>query len=342
MLFTQTLTRKLLAVRTYLIVALLTFSSVRSQDAGILDYLPVIEDAIFFTDKYITPANDAAVYQAASGWMVTPKKRAFGDVTLALNFNYFFVPKSDRSFRISNSDFFFFKIDDSDTAITPTALGNDQYVTLRGTMANGDEITMKSPEGIDRENIMYPYIQGSVALWKGTEVIAKFAPRTVLKHVLYQVYGAGLKHNLNQYFANPGKYHFAALGAYSREDVSVEFMEVQAGSAGSLGLNSLNTVIDTWQLQVNASRDIGKLELSAGMIYNYSDFVYALDGNKGDFEYASQLRGYLNSRFEKLSKTKSNYIGEVAGRYDFRKVFVQGTVAFGKFVNTNLSVQYEF
>src|SRR5690606_36913002 len=102
MLFTLISTHRLRKAQTYLMAALFGLSAARSQEAGILEYLPVIEDAIFFTDKYITPATDAAVYQAASGWMVTPQHRKVGDVTLGVNFNYFFVPKSDRSFRINN------------------------------------------------------------------------------------------------------------------------------------------------------------------------------------------------------------------------------------------------
>ncbi|MEY2922932.1 MAG: hypothetical protein RL108_1558, partial [Bacteroidota bacterium] len=37
-----------------------------------------------------------------------------------------------------------------------------------------------------------------------------------------------------------------------------------------------------------------------------------------------------------------NGIGEISGRYQFSKFYVQSSIAFGKFVNTNLSVQYEF
>jgi hypothetical protein len=35
-------------------------------------------------------------------------------------------------------------------------------------------------------------------------------------------------------------------------------------------------------------------------------------------------------------------MGEISGRYQFSKIFVQTTIAFGKFVNSNVSVQYEF
>ena len=69
-----------------------------------------LDDAVMYSDKYITPATDAAVYQASSNWITSPKKRKLFDVTLSVHGNLFFVPKSDRSFEIKNSDFSFFSI----------------------------------------------------------------------------------------------------------------------------------------------------------------------------------------------------------------------------------------
>ena len=62
----------------------------------------LLNDAIFYCDRYITPASDASIYQASSGWISSPKKRKLWDVTLGFNNNIFFVPKSDRKFEIKN------------------------------------------------------------------------------------------------------------------------------------------------------------------------------------------------------------------------------------------------
>jgi hypothetical protein len=69
----------------------------------------LIQDAIYFTDLYVSPAADAAVYQAASSWVNTPQKAELWDFTLGLHVNTFFVPKSDRSFRLNNSDLSFLR-----------------------------------------------------------------------------------------------------------------------------------------------------------------------------------------------------------------------------------------
>ncbi|AWI27006.1 hypothetical protein HYN49_14430 [Flavobacterium pallidum] len=335
--------RKSLLVKGGFIAVVFSSFTANAQDVETIQEVnSLIDDAIFFTDKYITPATDAAVYQAASGWMNTPRKSNLWDFTLGVHVNTFLVPKSDRQFRLSNSDFSFFNIDGTDSAMTPSALGSDEFVTLTG-MLNNAPVVVKSPEGVNRETIIYPYIQGSLGLWKGTEIIAKYSPEINLKHVNYQVYGVGLKHNLSQYFKylESKKISIAALAAYSKEDITVEFLDVQT-SYGNLGFTSLNSLIDTWHFQLSAAKEFKKLELSAAIIMNNSDFEYEIQGEKGSIEEIIPLHDIVNERLTVIDKIKYNYIGEVAARYQFSRFYLQTSIAFGKFVNSNISLQYKF
>lgn len=302
----------------------------------------LLNDALFFSNQYITPATDAAVYQAASGWMTSAKKRKLWDVTLGLHSNVFFVPKRDRSFEVKNSDFSFFQIEGATSATVPTALGNDAQVYLVGDL-DGEQIKLKTPEGVNQETIFYPYLQGSVAVWCGTEMLVKFSPKTKLKKGDYQVYGFGLKHNLSQYFKSfeARKMHWAALALYSKEDISFDFISIPT-QYGSLGINRLNGLVDTWQFQTNVSKEFNKFELMGGLIANVSKFKYVVGGERGSIEDVIPLQEILNKKLEEIYKTKTNLMGEISGRYQIKKVYLQGVVGFGKFVNTNFSVQYEF
>ena len=302
----------------------------------------LIKDAIYFTDLYVTPATDAAVYQAASSWVNTPQKAERWDFTLGVHMNTFFVPKSDRSFRLNNSDLSFFQIENQDSALTPSALGSDEYVTLKGVLG-GSDISLKSPEGVDREVIIYPYLQGSLGIGFDTEVIAKFSPKITLKNVEYQVYGLGLKHSLSQYFETIESNNFfvSALAGYAKEDLTVNFLDIET-QYGNLGFNALNSLIDTWQFQLNASKKWNKVELMAGLITNTSSFEYKVKGEKGKIEEIIPLQSILNNELKVIADNKFNVIGEVSGRVEFYKFFIQTTVAFGKFVNSNLSLQYKF
>ena len=302
----------------------------------------LIKDAIYFTDLYITPATDAAVYQAASSWVNTPQKAELWDFTLGIHVNTFLVPKSDRSFQLNNSDLSFFQIEGQDSAMTPTALGSDEFVTLKGELG-GSDVILKSPEGIDRDFVVYPYLQGSLGIGFGTEAIAKFSPRVTLKNVEYQVYGLGFKHSLSQYFKSveDKNFYISALIAYAKEDLTVNFLDVET-QYGNLGFNALNSLINTWQFQINGSKKWNKFELSSGIITNTSSFEYRVKGKKGAIEEILPLQDVLNGELKSIADSKFNLIGEVSGRLEFNHFFVQTTVAFGKFVNSNISLQYKF
>ena len=307
-----------------------------------------LNDATAYSDKYVTPATDAAVYQSSSGWMSSAKKRKLFAVTLGVYGNAFLVPKSDRSFEIKNSDFSFFTIQNANSepissATVPTALGNEEQYYLVGQLDSNNQINMETPKGINQESIVYPYLQGSISLWKGLEVVGKYSSKVKLKRGNYQVYGFGLKHNFSQYLSSLTKHkiNLAALVAFSKEDISFDFLDTYT-SYGNLGINRITGKVETSQFQISASKEWKKFELMLSSITNRSDIKYFLTGEKGQIEEVIPVQYILNEKLKDIYKTKFNSIWEISGRYQFNKFYVQSSVAFGKFVNTNLSVQYEF
>lgn len=330
-------------MRKYLALVLLFSNLSFSQSEELLQQLGyLINDALFFSDKYITPATDAAVYQASSGWIDTPKKKKLWNVSLSVHTNLFFVPKRDQNFQINNSDFLFFQIENATNATVPTAIGNENQVFLVGEI-DGNEVRLETPKGINQETVFYPYLQAGLGLWKGTEVIVKYSSHVKLKHAEYQVYGVGLKHNLDQYFKSlqKSKINLAALFAYSKEDISFAFLDVNT-SYGTLGINKISGLVDTWQLQFGASKTYKKFELSTGIISNVSNFKYRLTGARGSIEEVLPFQQLLNKQLKDIYKTKTNFLGEVSCRYQISKLYLQTTLGFGKFVNSNFSVQYNF
>ncbi|MET0759008.1 MAG: DUF6588 family protein [Flavobacterium sp.] len=323
----------------FLLITNVSFSQSNEmlEDLGYL-----INDALFFSNQYITPAADAAVYQSSSGWVNSAKKRPLWDVTLGVHANVFFVPNKDREFVINNSDFSFFSIENGTSATVPTALGNDNQVYLVGQLGD-EEVRMKTPEGVNQEVVFYPHLSGAVSLWHGVEFLVKFAPRTKLKKGDYQVYGFGLKHNFSQYIKTmqANKINLAWVVCYSNEDISFGFLDPQT-SSGNLGINKITGFVDTWQFQINASKEYKKFEFLAGVIANTSDVEYRFTGEKGQIEEVVPLQSVLNEKLKEIYKTRTNIIGEVSARYQISNLYLQSTIAFGKFVNSNLSLQYEF
>ena len=327
------------------VILFLLFSNISfSQTAQELEDLGyLIDDALFFSNKYFSPAADAAIYQATSGWMSSPKKRKLWDVTLGIHANAFLVPKQDRKFVVSNSDFTFFHFEDTniDSAILPTALGNNDQLFLVGQIGTSP-VRLKSPEGVNEEIVSYSHFSGSVALWFGTELVVKYAPKTDLKKGNYKVYGFGFKHNLDQYSKGlqSKKINLAGLICYSNENISLDFIDPQT-SVGSLGINRISALVGTWQLQFNASKEYKKFEIASGIIVNVSDVKYKFTGDV-DPNQALPTQSLFNESLKKIYKTRTNYLGEVSCRYKIKNMYLQATFAFGKFVNSNVALQYEF
>ena len=302
----------------------------------------LLSDALLYSEQYIVPATDAAVYQASSAWVMSPKKRKKWDLVLGLHANVFLVPKADRTFQIQNSDFQFFEIEGATSATVPTALGNDNQVYLVGELG-GEQVRFKTPEGINQETVVYPYLQGGIELPYGFEFIVRYSTKTKLKKGDYQVYGFGLKHNFSQYFPKvvAKNIHFAAAAIYSKEDISFDFLDINT-AYGNLGINNLNGLVDTFHFQLSASKEFKRFELITNFIVNYSLFEYVVSGEKGSIEEIIPIQSVINGLLERIAKDKTNFLGEVSGRYQISKFYVQSSIAFGKFVNGNIGVQYQF
>jgi len=322
----------------FLLISNISFSQTAEE---LEDLGHLINDALFFSNKYITPAADAAIYQATSGWMISPKKRKIWDVTLGIHFNAFLVPNKDRQFVINNSDFTFFNIENASSATVPSALGNNNQVNLIGILGT-TPVSLKTPEGVNEEVVLYPHFSVSVALWFGAELVVKYAPKTDLKKGDYQVYGFGVKHNFDQYFKvlQAKKINLAGLVCYSNENISFDFIDPQT-SIGTLGINRISGLVDTWQLQFNASKEYNKFEFATGIILNVSDVKYKFTGDVPPNQ-SIPTQSLFNERLKEIYKTKYNYLGEISCRYKINKMYLQSTFAFGKFVNSNIALQYEF
>jgi len=300
----------------------------------------LLNDALFFSDQYVTPATDAAVYQSVSGWIRSPKEPELWNVGLAIHANVFFTPQSDRTFTINNSDFTFFQLQEGTSATVPTAVGNDYQVKLTG-MLGDSEVVLKTPEGIDMKTVAYPYLQGTLGLPFASQLIIKYSPEVDLKKSKYQVYGVGLMHNVSRYFAplREKKINIAVLAAYSKEDVSFNFLDIQT-DYGTLGINTIQGLVDTWQFQGSGSKEFGNWEVMGSFMVTRSDIEYKVGGEAGTVEEILPFQSIVNTRLKEIYKTRVNYIGEAALKYNIGKFNIQTILAFGKFVNTNVSLQY--
>jgi predicted acetyltransferase len=77
------------------------------------------------------------------------------------------------------------------------------------------------------------------------------------------------------------------------------------------------------------------------VIVNRSNFEYIDSGEKGAIESILPVQQVINTLLETIAESKTNVLGEVAFRYQFNKFYLQNSIAFGKFVNANIGIQYQ-
>lgn len=304
----------------------------------------LISDATWYAGEFIAPATDAVIYQVASAWMFSPKKREKWEFTLGVNNNLFIVPNKNKEMTISNADFSFFQIEgvtSNESVIVPTALGSQSTVYLSGTLdVFGSQETVRTiANGINQETVYYPYLQGAIALPYGFEFLAKYSFKNKLKKGEYHIYGFALQHNISQYFKKleDNNWSIAALLAYNKEDITVDY--IKKSSTISLGIESLNGLIDSYQLQLNIAKSFNKLEITAGTVVNISNIKHKFVGDSSGLN----LQDILNERIKVLDKNQTVFFGEIGGRYAISKaLYFQTTVSFGSELNTNFGLQYEF
>lgn len=323
----------------FVYVAEYTVSAQTSAQLEQVGYL--LGDALFYAEKYITPMTDAAVYQASSSWVLSPEKKKTGKVTFGVHTNLFFVPKSDRIFKLSNNDFTFFEIENQTQTIVPSALGNNHTIFLVGEL-DGEQIRIETPEGVNMETIVYPYLTAAVALPFGTEVVIRYSTKTKLKRGYYQVYGIGIQHNVSQYFSKlkDKNIDLAYMFMYSNEEVGFDFLDLNT-PYGNLGIKKITGFVNTLHFQCSASKSWKKTQVIGSLIANRSFFEYKVSGKKGEIEDVFPVQSTINRLLTTITDPKTNFIGEVAFRYQINKIYLQSSVAFGKFVNANIGVHYQ-
>ncbi len=301
----------------------------------------LLTDALFYSEKFIQPATDASIYQASSGWMITPKKNDDWKINLSVNGNFFLVPNSDRTFEIKNSDFKFFQIENATQLTVPSAIGDNQQYFLVGNFSNS-QVRLKTPEGVNSGLIIYPYLQLNFALKYGFEIVGRYSIKNKIKDSDYQVYGVGLKHNFSHYLLEEeSKWHAAVLFNYSKEEFNLNFLDVTT-PFGTLGLNNLSIDVDTFQSQLGFSKEFNSLEIVGNLIYNKSTFNYKINSPKGTIEEVLPAQETVDNLLNTIEYPKDNFIGELGCNYSFSKKWqLMSKFAFGKFLNFNLGINYQ-
>jgi hypothetical protein len=127
---------------------------------------------------------------------------------------------------------------------------------------------------------------------------------------------------------------------YSNADMTFDFLDIDT-QYGNLGINRISGLVDTYHIQLSASKEINRFEIITNLIVNRSNFKYKVSGDKGSIEEILPIQDIINELLATIAEPKTNVLGEVSLRYRFSRFYVQNSIAFGKFVNANIGIQYQ-
>lgn len=305
----------------------------------------VLDDIVLYTNKYNEKALNSLIYQSSNSWMQSPKLKEKWKFNLALNSNIFIVSNANKTFDIKNSDFKRLKIenvtDDNSIVKVPTAYGTISNTYL-GTSTSFGDIRIKY-DGLNENQIAYPFLQGGLSLPKGFEIMAKYSVRIKLKQGEHQIYGFALQYNLNQHFVKlkAKNINIATLISFNNEEIIGNFLN-ESNSSFALGIEKLKTNINSYHLQLSGSKVYKKFEFTAGIIIIKSEFNNTFIGNQnGIIENSEDL--FNKKAKESLNKNQTLFLGNVSTRYEcFNNLFLQSTFALRNEINASLGLQYEF
>lgn len=314
-----------------------------AQNNYLDDVEDFLTDMLLISNKYVSPAAEAAVYQSTGSWYSSAKSLDLFQVDLSLHINALPVSDAQKSFTVSDSDFIVLDIRDAESAQAPTALGGDTSVFYDFILGE-DNYELQTFEGASQQVFYYPYLQGSIGLWGQTELTLQFVPEVKIDASGYQTFGGAIKHNISQYWLGDNQdsqaLQVALQMAYSLFDSKIFFdgFEVTSTDPDQDALaviNSLTVDANAFTGQLIASKRINKFEFVGAFAVSANQFDYTM-GGEGDF-----LLGLLNDAFTALEDTSVIMRGNIGVNYHMHNWYLASNVTIGKFINTNLSIHYK-
>ena len=314
-----------------------------AQNTYLDDVEDFLTDMLLLSNKYVSPAAEAAVYQSTGSWYSSAKNLDLYQVDLSLHINALPVSNAQKSFTVSDSDFIVLDIRDAESAQVPTALGGDTSVFYDFTLGE-DNYELQTFEGASQQVFYYPYLQGSIGLWGQTELTLQYVPEVKIDASGYQTFGGAIKHNISQYWLGDNQdsqaLEVALQMAYSLFDSKIFFdgFEVTSTDQDQATLAVINSLtVDANAITGNliASKRVDRFEFVGAFAVSANKFTYTM-GGEGDF-----LLGLLNDAFTALEDTSFMMRGNLGVNYHFDNWYVASNVTIGKFINTNVSVHYK-
>ncbi len=314
-----------------LILSLLLVTQISKAQSDI-DLL--IEDMLLVADNFAAPGAEGATLQSSAGWFSSALTLDKWQVEFSVHGNALFVPSSKLSKIVNNNQFEILEISGASNALLPTVYGGDTDVVYEGRIF-GQDFSFDALDGLDKSVVLHGFPQVTVGLPYKTEIAVRYVPEVYIDDVGISTYGAGIKHNLSQYFQrrfDPENFQFALTGNYSNFKADYKFLPVDIQIAN---LNRIKVDANMWNLQVIGSKLYDNFEVMGGVGYTNSNFDYAFGGTGDSLP-------VLNAQLGALGNNEGKFKGNLGFNFYANQFKISTVFSASGIFNANLGVHYRF
>ena len=336
-------------MKKILIIGIFSSVSFINAQSNINDLFTAgVEDAERFTNDYLAPLSEGALYSIAGGWYNTADAKPLGgfEISIIGNMTSFKNKDDKKSFVLNTADYENLQfVDGSTSRAVSTALGDIEGVQVYVEAEVAPGVTSREefelPSGLAAEDLNFipsGYIQASVGLIKGTEIKARFLPKINTDEVSVSFYGFGLQHEFTKHLPADKMLPVAisAVIGYTHLSGSYDFTDTDIIDGED---QRLETVLNTWIFQAVASTRLPVINFYGGLGYMSGKMDTDVLGT-----YNVQSGPFQNTYTDpfSLSKKASGVVANIGTKLKLGFFRLHADYSIAEFNNLSVGVNFGF
>lgn len=304
-----------------------------------------IADAERFTNSYLSPVSEGAIYSMGGSWYNTADAKPLGgfEISIIGNMAYFKNKEDKKTFQLNTADYDNLQfVDGSTSKMVASALGDIQGIRVFVEDENGlfrEEFEL--PTGLASENINFipsGYLQASVGLIKGTELKARFLPKINTDEVSLGLYGVGLQHEFTKHLPADKVLPVAisAVIGYTHLNGTYDFTDSDIIAGEN---QRIDTKINTWIFQAVVSTRLPVINFYGGLGYltgtSNTDILGTYEVQGGPFQ-----QSYIDPF--SINTDASGVVANVGTKLKLGFFRLHADYSLGDFNNLSVGVNFGF
>ncbi|NME67083.1 DUF6588 family protein [Flammeovirga aprica] len=219
----------------------------------------------------------------------------------------------------------------------PTFFGSNTTSSVIGVKNDdGTEAIIPATQGVNIPIAPLPYLKFGLGIYKNTEIMGRVFPKVEYNGIILQMWGAGLKHNLIQwFFKEKSPFDLSIFGGYTQ--VEGNYPLEQSAVAPVKEPGNLNFITRGGDFELIMSKTFPLLTL-----YVNSGFIYSKNTTKfnGDYRLLQDENKTLNLPDDGLVEESELRTWKFGGgiMLKFGLVFLNGDYTFSNYHQINVGM----